>query len=539
MKRNYRLFEGAVLGGITAAGVAALFYLLMNAALLPFFPFDIFDWMTRHLPGAVIAFGISTMVNVINGLHLGATASTAKLAEQSVAILQFLAAGIVFGLLLAYLGARFPRRITLLGLIGGGLLFLFAMLVEIELGFPQAGALASTVELAVLLLGWGWALSRALVQPAGGADTPPDEAAASRRKFLGWLVSGSIGFGLLALGISYSNRKKAAEVASAASPNPTPAQVSGTNGPASSPPVSVLDQRFPPVPGTRPELTPTDQFYRIDINTDVPTTDLTQWRLKLGGLVNQPLSLSLDEIRQFPTITQALTLSCISNDVGGDLIGTTVWTGVPFKTVLEKAGLKPDAKFFNIQSFDGYYECVGIDEAMDERTLLVYQMEGAALPPEHGFPLRIYIPDHYGMKQPKWIAQITAVDQQGPGYWVDRGWDWAAIPQTTSVIDTVVVNSNDPKTGTVSVGGIAWAGDRGISKVEVQMDSGPWTAARLREPPLSELTWILWRIEFPYQSGRHAFRVRATDGQGVPQIAVERPPEPSGATGIDVYSANL
>ena len=414
------------------------------------------------------------------------------------------------------------------------------MIIEIQLSFPQAGAVPSTLELLVLLLGWGYALGLVLDPGPATAEglAPADDP--SRRQFLGWLVSGSVGFGLLALGIAYGNRRRVPTVTpGAAIPDTASTKIADTSGPASSPPQTNLQNRIAPVPGTRPELTPTDEFYRIDINTQVPTTDLTQWRLKLDGMVNTPLSLTLDEIRQFPSITQALTMGCISNEVGGDLIGTTVWTGVPFKTVLAKAGLKPDAKYFNIQSFDGFYESVGIDEAMDERTLLVYEMNGAPLTPDHGFPLRIYIPNHFGMKQPKWIEIITAADTLGPGYWVDRGWSPTAIAQTTSVVDTVVVNSNDPKTGTVSVGGIAWAGARGIQKVEVQMDDGAWSEAKLREPPLSQLTWVLWRIDFPYLSGRHSFRVRATDGQGKPQITDDRPPEPSGATGIDQYSADL
>jgi DMSO/TMAO reductase YedYZ molybdopterin-dependent catalytic subunit len=540
MKPKHFLLRGAVLGGITSLGIIGLFYLGEFETSLPFLPFDIFDWMARHLPGPIIAFGIGTMVNVISTLKLGPTASTAKLAEQSIAIFQFIVAGIVFGLVLAALTRRFPRRSIVWGLIGSLILFGIGLLVEIQLGFPQAGVALTAAWMLILLFGWGWLLGRMV-----GEDQKPDAEItpaqnASRRQFLGWLVSGSVGFALLAAGISYTNRKRSLPVTGAPpSPDQIPTQVADTSGPASSPSTADLSKRFQPVRGTRTELTPTDQFYRIDINTQVPTTSIADWRLQLDGLVNQPLNLTLDEIRALPSVSEALTMSCISNEVGGDLIGTAVWTGVPFKTVLAKAGLKAEGKFFNVHAFDGFYESLGSTEAMDERTLLVYAMNGEPLTPEHGSPLRIYIPNHYGMKQPKWIQHIEVVDSLGAGYWVDRGWSETATPNTTSVIDTVVTNSTDPQTGTLSLGGIAWAGARGIKKVELQMDDGAWTEAELRTPPLSQLTWVQWRLDFPYKSGRHTFRVRATDGLGQLQTTEDAPPEPSGATGIYEYTADL
>jgi DMSO/TMAO reductase YedYZ molybdopterin-dependent catalytic subunit len=543
MQRKHGFLRGAVLGGVTGLGVTGLFYLGQFVANLPFLPFDIFDWMARHLPGPIIGFGIGTMVRVIDGLKLGPTAATAKLAEQSIAIIQFVVAGIVFGLVLTTLARRIPDRSVAIGLIGSVILLAFALLVEFELGFPQAGMLPSIAWLAIVLLGWGWLLGRSVGDGLLESPEVTPELAASRRRFLGWLVASSVGAVLLAGVAVYDVRRRTGLPVTGNNgtppPDAAPTAVAHTSGVASSPPEDVLAKRFTPVRGTRAELTPTDKFYRIDINTQVPTTDMATWRLELKGLVNSPLSLSLDEIRQLPSVSQALTMSCISNEVGGDLIGTAVWTGVPFKTVLAKAGLKPEGKFFNIQAFDGFYESLGLAEAMDERTLLVYEMNGQPLAAEHGAPLRIYIPNHFGMKQPKWIETITVADTQGPGYWVDRGWDKAAIANTTSVIDTLVTNSTDPQTGTVSLGGIAWAGARGIKSVELQMDGGPWKAAELRVPPLSTLTWVQWRVDFPYQSGRRIFRVRATDGAGVLQTSSKNPPEPSGATGVFEYAADL
>lgn len=154
----------------------------------------------------------------------------------------------------------------------------------------------------------------------------------------------------------------------------------------------------------------------------------------------------------------------------------------------------------------------------------------------HGFPLRIYIPNRYGMKQPKWIESIEAIDHHGPGYWVDRGWNAQAYPQILSIIDTVAVDHVE--NNQVPVGGIAWAGDRGIQKVEVQVDNNAWTGAELRQP-LGPLTWVQWRYNWPRVTGQHTFRVRATDGTGKLQSGEYHDPYPSGATGYDEVSINV
>jgi DMSO/TMAO reductase YedYZ molybdopterin-dependent catalytic subunit len=196
------------------------------------------------------------------------------------------------------------------------------------------------------------------------------------------------------------------------------------------------------------------------------------------------------------------------------------------------AGLQPAAKELYIEAADGFYESVAMQDLQDPRTLLVFAMNGAPLPIEHGFPLRIYIPNRYGMKQPKWIVRMQAIDREGAGYWVDRGWSEQAYVNPTSVIDSVAVDSADPTSATVPVGGIAYAGDRGISRVEVQVDEGPWMEAALRTPPLGALTWVQWRLDWPQQTGRHSFRVRAYDGSGGLQVLRPRGVRPDGATGI-------
>ncbi len=281
-----------------------------------------------------------------------------------------------------------------------------------------------------------------------------------------------------------------------------------------------------PVPGTRAELTPVPDHYRIDINTAPPVVLEGSWRLKIGGLVAQPSMFTLDQLRSYEPLHQFITLSCISNLVGGDLIGTTRWTGVSLKRLLPELKLLPNATHLKIRSADGFYEVVALDTIhADDRAMLAYAWDGVPLTVKHGFPLRIYIPDRYGMKQPKWIESIDAIDRWEPGYWVARDWDREARMKATSVIDTIAVDMMIGQAGQgtrLPIGGIAHAGVRGISKVEVRVDEGEWQAAQLRTP-LSGQTWVIWRYEWPMQKGKHSFTVRCFDGAGVAQIVEEAP----------------
>jgi DMSO/TMAO reductase YedYZ molybdopterin-dependent catalytic subunit len=172
--------------------------------------------------------------------------------------------------------------------------------------------------------------------------------------------------------------------------------------------------------------------------------------------------------------------------------------------------------------------------------MLCYAWDGHELPIDHGYPLRIWIPDRYGMKQPKWITGIEVTDEYKEGYWVERNWDEVARVKTTSVIDTVAANAiiEDGDQELVPVGGIAFSGARGISKVEVRVDGGPWQEAKLRSP-LSETTWVIWRYDWPFEEGEHTFEVRCAEGDGTPQIEEESDNRPSGATGIHSYEATL
>ena len=302
------------------------------------------------------------------------------------------------------------------------------------------------------------------------------------------------------------------------------------------------DDAVEPAPGTRPEYTSVADFYSVFIRTEPSVVDGATWTLPITGLVDNPLSLTLDDLRNnYEAMDQFATLSCISGRVGTGLIGTTLWTGASLQDVLAEAGVQPGARHLQIQCADGYYETVDLDLINDDRRImLTYAWDENPLSTGHGFPLRIYIPGRYGMKQPRWIISIQVIDEYIEGYWVERGWDKDAIMQTTSVIDTVATDAVFGRGNSmrVPIGGIAHGGARGISRVEIRVDGGEWVEAELRAP-LSELTWVIWRYDWPFEAGNHTFEVRCVEADGTRQIEEARPQRPSGSRGIHSLEANV
>ena len=524
---------------MVTASLIAILFLGWRVVGLPFAPFDVFDWLTRVLPGRVIALGIDTMVATIRGLHLGPTSETAKMAEQAMAIINLFVTGLVVGTILFTVVRAFRGRYA----DGLGLAFGLAVGVPVALISHSVGQTATTPPAAnalwivAVFLMWGMVLGRSfrrLFQAAGttGPSVVEDgEAAASveridRRRFLVQLGGATAAITVVGAVVGELAEAKRRKMMSA----------TGTAGRwSASHPLPNADAAVKPVSGTRPEFTPLERHYRIDINTIPPAVNEQQWRLNVTGLVEKPLGLTLDELRRYDPLHQFVTLSCISNPVGGDLIGTTRWTGVSLQQLLPALRLKPSASHLKIHAADGFFEVVSIEAIKaDERVMLAYAWDGVPLTREHGFPLRIYIPDVHGMKQPKWITGIEVTDHWEPGYWVKRGWDKVAQMKATSVIDVVamdmsIIHGDQGKI--IPIGGIAHAGARGISKVELQVDDGPWQPAMLRTP-LSALTWVVWRYDWPFQNGKHTFTVRCYDGQGTPQIVTQAPPAPSGASGL-------
>jgi DMSO/TMAO reductase YedYZ molybdopterin-dependent catalytic subunit len=284
-------------------------------------------------------------------------------------------------------------------------------------------------------------------------------------------------------------------------------------------------------------VTSNKDFYRVDINVaGPPRLDEKTWKLEVSGLVDSPMSLSYDDVRAMPHVEQDATLQCISNPVGGTLIGSTRWTGVRLRDVLKLAKLKDGVVEIKFTCGDGYTESLPLQSALDERTLLTYAMNGEALTEGHGFPLRLWAPDRYGMKNSKWITHLEAISEPYDGYWEVRGWDKQAIVKTTSVIDTIATDR--AQGDVVPVGGIAYSGARGVSKVEVSVDGGDWQVATLKDP-ISPLTWRLWRLDWKSTKGHHEFRVRAYDGQNAIQTDKVADLHPDGASGYHGKNADL
>ncbi len=290
---------------------------------------------------------------------------------------------------------------------------------------------------------------------------------------------------------------------------------------------------FDRIRGLPPEVTPTDKFYTVSKNPSGldPKVDAAKWTLEISGLVGKTVKLAYDEIRSMPSFSRYHTLECISNDVGGDLIGNAMWKGVRFRDLIEHAGgVNPKAIRFAFRCADGYPEGIPVVDAMRPDTMLAYEMNGAPLTPVHGYPLRMLNPGHFGMKNPKWITKIEAVSTNFTGYWEASGWSDEAVVKTMSAFrapenDTVPL-------GEVELGGVAYSGDRGIKEVEVSPDGGKtWLKAELKNP-LGPYTWVLWAAVWtPTGPGEYTLKARARDGTGVVQASQQTNTLPDGASG--------
>ena len=300
------------------------------------------------------------------------------------------------------------------------------------------------------------------------------------------------------------------------------------------------------------EITPTYLFYRIDINPIIPEVDVNSWNLLIKGMVDTPLKLSYEEIKSMPAIEEFVTLECISNKIGGDLIGTALWKGIRLKDILEKAKILPGVQYIVFRCSDGYDVGIPLNKGLMNETILAYEMNLAPLTSKHGFPIRAIVPGLYGMMNPKWITEIELVDKVYEGYWQRNGWSNIAEYNTGSSIvipgqapirnrfrnlDENFTNNSSSANKRVPIAGIAFGGDKGISKVEVSTDGGiTWKTAKIKEP-LSRYTWILWTTGFiPEKVENYKVIVRATDKNGEVQSSELNNPFPDGATGYHTIS---
>jgi DMSO/TMAO reductase YedYZ molybdopterin-dependent catalytic subunit len=286
------------------------------------------------------------------------------------------------------------------------------------------------------------------------------------------------------------------------------------------------------VAGITPFVVPNDRFYRIDTALTVPQVSKDSWRLRISGLVDDELVLTYDDLLARPQIERYITLSCVSNPVGGDLVGNALWQGVRLADVLAEAGLRPGAEQVVSRSIDGWTAGSPTEVIMDGRdAMLAIGMNGEPLPAEHGYPVRIVVPGLFGyVSATKWVTEIELTRWEDfDAYWIPRGWAKLGPVKTMARIDTPRSGRrSDP--GELAIGGVAWAVHRGISSVQVRVDEGEWVDAELGGVPSND-TWVQWVHRWPTIPGRHIVEARAIDGAGEPQPSEPRPVAPDGAQG--------
>ena len=400
----------------------------------------------------------------------------------------------------------------------------------------SAAAAGSLAAVAVLDAAWLPTLVAALLAALAGIGVqrvvqaaaiagPPAAAASSvltRRRFLATTTGAAGGAALVGVTGRTLLRVSAAEAARAAVVLPRPRSAA-----PGQPAAAALD-----VPGLTPLVTPNSSFYRIDEALLVPNVDLDDWRLTIAGRVGRPLTLTYDDLLARPLVERDITLACVSNDVGGPLIGNARWLGAPLAELLEEAGVEPTADQVVGRSVDGFTVGFPTGIALDGRDAMVaVGMNGEPLPRRHGFPARLVVPGLYGyVSATKWLARIelTTFDDFD-AYWVRRGWARLAPIKVQSRIDV-------PRSGTTvaagrrTIAGVAWAQQRGVAAVDVRIDDGPWQPAELGGE-LSSDTWRQWEVLWNATPGQHRIAVRATTDDGEVQDDTLRPPFPDGATG--------
>ena len=377
-------------------------------------------------------------------------------------------------------------------------------------------------------------ISDAQMPSSSSSSAPNLPSPTSRRQFL---EKGALGVAALALAAVSLDQLVPSLLSGSGSNLP-----SGTSYDPSSGPAIFQDPRLAPLVNS--EVTSNANFYRVAIDIFDPSVNAANWSLQLAGLIGTQKSYSIADLKNLPSAEQYTTFECVSNNVNGNLISNAKWSGMRISDLFQNAGgAQPRASWVVFYSVDGYSVGIPMSKAMMSDSILAYGMNDADLPTRHGYPLRAVIPGYYGMMSAKWINKIELADSPYSGYWQTRGWTQNAVVNTLAFIsipgDGASVSLSKNK-GSVMLGGVAFAGDRGISKVEISVDGGnTWQEAQLK-PPISNLTWSLWAYEWtPAKTGSYNVYARATDGTGALQTSVQTPTFPNGATGYAGISINV
>ncbi len=504
----------AAAAGVAAAGVALAASELI-AALLP---------GATSLVAAVGQAVIDLQPAGAKDLVVSIFGTNDKLALEVLVVLASLAFGAVLGILAV---RRFV--VAAAGFVAFGILGFVAALGN-PLANPASVAAQATVAVGLGVQTLSWLLARAPVvgsTEAGGGGATSDPA---RRSFL--LRTGAVGLSALVVGIGGRSLLAGSRTA--------PITVGDLPVPSETvPPLAAGVDLAPTTPGLTPIVVPNGDFYRIDTALLVPSVDITTWTLRIHGLVDRETTLTWDELLALPMFEQYVTIACVSNEVGGNLVGNAKWTGVRLRDVLEIAGVSSSASQLVGRSVDGFTAGMPTAWVMDpaREPMIAVQMNDEPLPPAHGYPARLIIPGLYGyVSATKWLSELELTTLEGfDGYWIPLGWAKEAPILTQSRIDTP--RGGSVAAGRVPIAGIAWAPDRGVERVEVAID-GTWRDAEL-SAPISDTTWVQWVVPWDAAPGQHTISVRATDGAGMVQEEQPSRPAPDGARGWHTISISV
>jgi DMSO/TMAO reductase YedYZ molybdopterin-dependent catalytic subunit len=424
------------------------------------------------------------------------------------------------------------RRSFLLAAVGFGAFgvigFIASLGDPVAIGESSAVVAALSVAVGLTVLNWLLAWTNPRPEPVrrqrrrdtAPVPTMPDW---SRRAFM--IRAGAAG--VVALGAGFVGRRLLDQQHS----SPIGSGVPIPPATDTVPPLAPEADLSPTIPTLTPIVMPNDKFYRIDTALLVPVVDTDGWTLRIHGMVDRETTLTWEQLIALPMFEQYVTLACVSNEVGDKLVGNAKWTGVRLRQVLDIAGVQSGATQLVGRSVDGFTVGMPTSWVMDpaREPMIALEMNDAPLPRNHGYPARLIVPGLYGyVSATKWLSELELTTLEAfDAYWVPLGWAKEAPILTQSRIDTP---RGDVKAGTtVPIAGVAWAPDRGISKVEVSID-GTWQAARLSES-ISDATWVQWVVQWTTTPGTHTLQVRATDGSGAVQEEGPTPPAPDGARG--------
>lgn len=459
-------------------------------------------------------------------LVVGLFGTNDKLALEVAVVVVALLVGAGLGLL-----ARRSFGLAAAGYAGFGVLGFAA-----TLGDPLASPAMVAVQAAIAVIAAVQALTWMLARATGTGRRPVDDAAApavtdpARRSFL--LRTGAIGVAAVITGMvgrSLIDRSTSAPVGAGVTYPPATDTV---------PPITPSQDLSSTIPDLSTIVTSNERFYKIDTSLIPPTVDLATWSLRIHGMVDRETTLTWDELVALPLFEQYVTIACVSNEVGGGLVGNAKWTGVRLRDVLELAGVQDGATQLVGRSIDGWTAGMPTAWVMDpeREPMIAVRMNDAPLPVNHGFPARLIVPGLYGyVSATKWLTELELTTMDAfDGYWVPLGWAKEGPILTQSRIDTP---KGTVPAGRIAIAGMAWAPDRGISRVEVSIDD-TWYDAELSSP-IADTTWVQWVYRWDGTPGQHTIRVRATDGTGAVQEERETRPAPDGARGYDLVWLNV